>query len=182
MAVVKTCQIEGCGKHVLARGLCAAHYGRMRRHGDPRAGSTQPSTADPDRPAVCIIPGCEKPNTSLGYCATHYQRHREGRDLDTPVVERLQGDRFIDRNGYVCFMQRGHPEATTDRGRVLEHRAVLAEKLGRKLLPGEDAVHINGDRTDNRPKNLELRVTYLPTGQRPEDLLEWAREIIRRYG
>lgn len=58
----------------------------------------------------------------------------------------------------------------------------MEQKLGRHLLPGENVHHLNGVRDDNRPENLELWVTAQPAGQRPEDLVAWAHEILRRYG
>lgn len=66
-----------------------------------------------------------------------------------------KGGRTIASNGYVLIKRTGHPMADV-RGYVYEHRLVASEILGRLLLGGEQVHHKNGDKTDNRPENIEV--------------------------
>jgi hypothetical protein len=68
-----------------------------------------------------------------------------------------KGGRVSTSAGYIAVKDGEYIDMHDSAGYTLEHRLVMARSLGRPLAPSETVHHINGDRTDNRIENLQLR-------------------------
>ena len=92
-----------------------------------------------------------------------------------------KGGKHTTPSGYVYLSgYHDHPNANNV-GQIAEHVLVMSQKLGRPLIKGENVHHKNGNRADNRPENLELWSRVQPAGQRVEDKVAWAIEILQTY-
>ena len=93
-----------------------------------------------------------------------------------------RGGKVRHKAGYVMVLTKDHPRSKPNNRYVFEHILVMEESLGRYLLEHENVHHRNGQKDDNRIENLELWSRSQPAGQRVEDKVRWAREIIELYG
>ena len=137
------CSVEGCQSKSYLRHLCRSHYFK---------GLYNRSLPPPEKPrkhgrfATCRINTCYHAHSARGLCDMHYSRWR--RTGKTESSRSSNGAGNIDAHGY--------RRISTERGRVKEHRQVMGKILGRPLRRNEDVHHINGDRADNRPRNLKV--------------------------
>lgn len=65
-----------------------------------------------------------------------------------------KGGKVTDKDGYILIWKPKHPLNRT--GYILEHRLKMEKYIGKYLTKDEVVHHINGNRKDNRIKNLIL--------------------------
>jgi len=74
----------------------------------------------------------------------------------TPAEYLLESNVTLDKfYGYLYFMDRAHPLGDK-KGRVLHHRHVASVAAGRWVEPSEVVHHVDHNRSNNSPENLEI--------------------------
>lgn len=165
--MIATC--TECDAPVHSRGWCQKHYNRMWRTGQLELQPRIYLTPIKNPLSVCRKPECTDlvSSNKNKNCDKHIRRINP-KHPDYPGYRREVSDQ-----GYIKLVNKD--------GRILEHRMVMASVLGRPLRPEENVHHLNGDRSDNRPENLELWTKQQPVGSRVEDKVKWAVELLTIY-
>lgn len=148
------CQVNGCDKQSMSKSLCSMHYNHKRNQEMP----------------LCSLRDCDRLSYAKTFCQPHYAEKRKYGEFG---VRPPKASFYITHKGY--------RKITVDGASIFEHRHVMSVHLNRKLLKTENVHHINGDKLDNRIENLELWSTHQPQGQRVDQKVSWAIEILQTY-
>lgn len=148
MPVRQICSVPACGGISFCRGFCRGHYddllhsGKIKRLLRPHYNGT-----------VCPVLGCEKKCEDMGMCGKHAQRVRRHGNPNYIPSELVRSALIREAQPRL-----GKCKPTTYKklfGRH-EHRHVAEIKIGRPLQSGEIVHHVDGNRHNNSPDNLEV--------------------------
>ena len=119
------------------------HYHRLVRYGNPLKGNDFRYI---QHSSTCSIKNCNRVYLAKGLCSMHYQRRLYNGD---PIKTK----RNPDGDGHI---NQGYQTFKINKKTIHEHRRVMEEHLGRKLLPFPKEVihHIDGNKLNNHISNL----------------------------
>lgn len=129
MPTKKICTTEGCNNEIRCKGVCNKHYHVMKK-------------LRRMKPCGC---GC-------GELTAHTYKHGHHTRLFSSEEQSRRGR----MNNGDTQRGRGAGKWYVKRAGVHEHRTVAEKMMGRKLTFDDVVHHINGDKRDNRPENLEV--------------------------
>ena len=161
----------GCGEWSIRR--------MIRRHTDhikQRGGQYRVFTDDEKKEVLSLYTeGLTQAQISYKFSCSQIQISRILKSLGVTSDKKAKrerhgqwkGGRIIDASGYVSVLAEDYPEFQSMKnsiGYIREHRLIVALSLGRPLKRSETVHHINGDASDNRIENLQLRQGQHGTG------------------
>lgn len=165
MAKVKTDQrkvriCKGCGKEFYRSHHGQPLYCNQRCYFDHRdlAGENSSQWKGDDLNKVCET--CQKEYRTYKHDQRFCSRQCLYDSMKGSNASWWKGGKRLTEQGYIQIWTPEHPSVahrSSNWKYVLEHRLVMEQQLGRYLESHETVHHINGDRTDNRPENLQLR-------------------------
>ncbi len=134
----KTCSI--CGDTHFGRGYCRKHYRHIIR-------GEKPHNPKP------LQNRCE-------YCgelfyAYHRTNRKKPRFCSSSCYGKYVQKPYIIKKGYKKVLLYNHPRADK-KGYVFEHIIIAEATIGRPLKDGERCHHIDGNRLNNHPSNIQV--------------------------
>ena len=165
------CSAIGCGRKIYAIGWCRKHY---QQNNKAEVHPRLPYKNEKYKP-ICTVSGCDRYHRTVGLCGMHYQRLVTKGDVHWRSDRREYGsgkEWHLNPDGYILRYEPDNPNSGPN-GQVYQHRHVMSGIIGRPWSSKENVHHVNGDKSDNKPENLELWDSGQPAGQRVTDRVEW---------